>query len=227
LAALIDALRRRWRGGATAPVRRWVVLDVETTGLDAARDELLAIAALALQVEPSAPARPPRIMLGDSFELLLRSAGEQRGEDYKRNVLLHGIGLAARRQGVPRAVGLQAFVHWLGADAATPLLGFHVGFDAAVIQRALRQQLGRTLPNPWVDLAPVVQALDPAGRALSLDEALAERGIACLQRHQASADALATAELLQRLWPALAARGETGVAALGRIAAQRRWLGGQ
>jgi DNA polymerase-3 subunit epsilon len=41
----VDALRK--------PVdeRRWVVLDVETSGLDPRRDQLLAIAAIALQVD--------------------------------------------------------------------------------------------------------------------------------------------------------------------------------
>lgn len=223
----LKALQRFLSPVAGEAPSRWVVLDVETTGLDAARDELLAIAALGLAHDPAQPERPPRVVLADSFELLLHSEGRaQPDAEFKRNVLIHGIGLEARRQGVPRAAGLQAFVDWLGPSPQLPLLGFHIGFDEAVIQCALRAELGRRLPNPWIDLAPVVQALDPAGRPRSLDEAMEAHGIACLQRHQASADALATAELLQALWPALVQRRAAGIRALQDMAAQRRWLGG-
>lgn len=223
----IDSLKRLLGSSEAEAPRRWVVLDVETTGLDAARDELLAIAALGLAHDPTQPERPPRIVLADSFELLLHSEGRaQPDAEFKRNVLIHGIGLEARRQGVPRAAGLQAFVDWLGPSPQLPLLGFHIGFDEAVIQRALRAELSMRLPNPWIDLAPVVQTLDPAGRPRSLDEAMDAHGIGCLQRHQASADALATAELLQALWPALVQRRAVSIGALRDMAEQRRWLGG-
>jgi DNA polymerase III subunit epsilon len=66
---------------------------------------------------------------------------------------------------------------------------------------------------------------DVPGKAL--DDWLAAYGIRCLARHQAAADALATAELLLCLWPL--ARQQHGrppdIAALQRLAAARRWLG--
>ena len=64
-------------------------------------------------------------------------------------------------------------------------------------------------------------------RGKALDDWLAVYGIRCLARHQAAADALATAELLLCLWPL--ARQSNGrapdFAALQRLAAARRWLG--
>jgi DNA polymerase-3 subunit epsilon len=51
-------------------------------------------------------------------------------------------------------------------------------------------------------------------------------GIRCLQRHNAMADALATAELLLRLWPLLRREGATGIEAASRLARQRRWMSG-
>ena len=56
--------------------------------------------------------------------------------------------------------------------------------------------------RPWLDLAPLAGALVPeayryGGR--SLDDWLAAFGIECAIRHNAAADALATAELLLRL----------------------------
>ncbi|WP_349744953.1 3'-5' exonuclease [Roseateles cavernae] len=203
--------------GSVDAQQRWVVLDVETTGLDLERDRLLAIAAIAVELRPE-----PRILLGDSFEILLRQ-DEARPvpADYKANILLHGIGLAAQRSGVEPATALRAFEQWAGA---APLLAFHAAFDEAMIQREMGRLLGRRLSNRWLDLEPVAAVLHAQGRRRSLDEWMAHFGIRCAQRHQAAADTLATAELLLRLWPALRERGETRFSDLRRIAGQRRWL---
>ena len=65
---LIQALTRRLRPAAEIDENRWVVLDVESSGLDPKRDRLLAIAAIALHTE----GQRARIVLGDSFEVVLR-----------------------------------------------------------------------------------------------------------------------------------------------------------
>lgn len=209
---------QRLTGGSSVDAQqRWVVLDVETTGLDLERDRLLAIAAIAVELRPE-----PRIMLGDSFEILLRQdEARPMPADYKANILLHGIGLAAQRSGVEPAAALRAFEHWVGA---APLLAFHAAFDEGMIQREMGRLLGRRLPNRWLDLEPVAAVLHAQGRRRSLDEWMAHFGIQCAQRHQAAADTLATAELLLRLWPALRERDETRFSDLRRIAGQRRWL---
>jgi DNA polymerase-3 subunit epsilon len=207
--------RKLWRRAARPDPRRWIVLDVEASGLDAARDRLLAIAAVALQVEPG---QTPRIGLGDSFEVVLRH--DDAPVD-KANILLHGIGVGAQREGADTPAALAAFERWVGA---APLIGFHVAFDRTLIQRAMQGALGRVLPNPWLDLEPVAAVLRPDVPARSLDEWLAALDVRCAVRHQAAADALATAELLQRLWPAIAATGASDFAALQRLAGQRRWL---
>jgi len=72
---------------------RWVVLDVESSGLNVTSDRLLAIAAIAVHVE----SKTLRIALGDSFEVLLRNDVQVAD---KSNILLHGIGVGAQRQGV-------------------------------------------------------------------------------------------------------------------------------
>lgn len=199
----------------SAHAQRWVVVDVETSGLDMQRDRLLAIAAIAVRLDGQAM---PRIALGDSFEAVLRQAAAPVD---KGNILLHGIGVGAQRAGAPANEVLAAFERWL-ADA--PLLAFHAVFDRVMIQRAMKAALGHAPANPWLDLEPVADALHPAVGGRALDDWLAHFGIECAVRHQAAADALATAELLLRLWPAARAHQCTSLAKLRRLARHRRWL---
>lgn len=203
------------RTGVRADAARWVVLDVESSGLDPANDRLLAIAAIALRRDGGTP----RIDLGDSFEVLLRHEGVAVD---KANILVHGIGVGAQRQGLEPAQALAAFEQWLGG---APLIGFHAAFDEALIQRAMRAALGRRLANQWLDLADLAPVVRPDVPGRSLDEWMLALGVSCALRHQAAADTLATAELLLKLWPSVMAQREgDDWRALTRLAAQRRWL---
>ena len=216
----MTGLAARLRSLLGAPARprplRWAVLDVETSGLDPRRDRLLAIAAVGLRVDD---ADAPAIDLADSFEVVLRQP--EVAAD-KANILVHGIGVGAQREGVEPRLALEAFARWLG-DA--PLVAYHAAFDEMLIRRAMQSVLGRRLVNPWLDLAPVAAVARPDLKAHALDDWLAHFAIPCAVRHQAAADTLATAELLLRLWPAIRAQCPgADFAALADLAAQQRWL---
>lgn len=210
-------LQRLLRRGPALDDARWIVLDVESSGLDASRDRLLAIAALAVRVDGARAA----IALGDSFEIVLRS--ESATTD-KANILVHGIGVGAQRAGVEPAEALAAFERYVGAS---PLVAFHAAFDRTLIERGF-DALGRRLANPWLDIAPLAEVLHPQVGARSLDEWMQHFGIVCAVRHQAAADTLATAELLLKLWPALLRElPRPRFGAVARLAASRRWVGGR
>ncbi len=199
---------------------RWVVLDVETSGLDARRARLLAIAALGVHRDGARW----RIVPADSFEVVLRYDAAEAEQPDRDNILLHGIGVGAQRDGVARPEALARFADFV-ADA--PLVAFHAAFDRTMIERACRRE-GLPVPaNPWLDLEPLAGVLMPQVRARSLDEWMAELGIPCAARHEAAADTLATAELLLRLVPRLQTEiGGAGFSAAQRLAAQRRWVSG-
>ena len=208
-------LQRLMPGLAGAEPARWVVLDVETSGLDARRDRLLAIAAIALQVDWER--KRLAILPGDSFEVVLRQ--EEAGAD-KANILLHGIGVQRQRQGQPPAEALAAFAAYAGQ---APLLAFHAPFDRVLIGRYVQAHLPVALPNPWLDIAELCAAAWPQVRALSLDEWMAHFGIVCAARHEAAADTLAECELMLRIWPRVAA--ECGSwKQVQRMAAGHRWI---
>jgi DNA polymerase III subunit epsilon len=214
----VSWLARLFGAQPAAPIdaRRWVVLDVETTGLDMRHDHLLAIAAVALRFDAEGAA--PRIAIEDSFEAVLQH--ESASTD-KENILLHGIGVGAQRAGAPPREVLADFGRWA---AASPLLGYHAVFDQTMIARATQQHLGRTLPNAWLDLAPVASGLYPDAGARALDDWLERFGIPCAVRHQAASDTLATAELLLRLWPMARTKRCNSFEGLSALAKHQRWL---
>ena len=163
--------------------QRCVVVDVETAGLDPKRDALIAIGAVAL--------REGRIQVAEALEVVLR----QDTVSAHANILVHGIGGTAQREGLEPAEALLRFLEFIGKD---PLIAFHVMFDETALRGALRRQLGLNLRARWLDLAYLLPALFPehARTARLLDDWLAVFGIEVVQRHNASADALATAQLL-------------------------------
>lgn len=210
---------RLFGAGASRAIdeRRWVVLDVETTGLDMHHDRLLAIAAVAVTFDDAAT---PRIALRDSFEAVLHHDSASTDKD---NILIHGIGVGAQRAGAPPREVLTAFERWTGRS---PLLAFHAAFDRTMIERAMKDALQRKVNNPWLDLDPVARALHPRFGARALDDWLDHFGISCAVRHQAAADTLATAELLLRLWPVARQMQCASFVGLKELAENQRWLAG-
>ena len=173
---------------------RFVVVDVETSGLDLNKDRLIAIGAIAL--------RNGKIDLNDSLDIVL----QQRAVSDRDNILIHGIGGTAQTEGIPPAEALLTFLEYLGKD---PLIAFHVAFDETMINRALRACLALKFQHPWADLAYVAPALYPelARKYRSLDQWMGYFGITNYARHNALADALSTAELLLALRERLMAKG--------------------
>ncbi len=194
---------------ARIAAQRWVVLDVETGGLDVERDPLLSIGAVAV--------RDGRIDVDDSFEMLVRPPAPSE----RANVLIHGIGHGAQRDGVEPAAAYSAFLAWAG-DA--PLVAFHAAFDRGFLVRAVRGALGVRLEARWLDLAALAPALNPGLRAKALDEWLEHFRLSVDQRHHASADAFVTAMLFLRLLAQVPA-DRRGVESLQRLARAERWAG--
>lgn len=163
---------------------RFVVVDVETTGLILNKDKLIAIGAVAVT--------NGRIDLDDSFEIILQ---QQRASD-KDNILIHGITGTAQREGAPPVEAMLAFLDYLGK---APLIAFHVTFDQTMIKRALQEYLGLEFKHTWLDLAYAVPALYPekARHYHALDDWIGYFGIQNFARHSALADSLATAQLFQ------------------------------
>ncbi len=198
--------------GQPLHAHRYVVVDVETSGLNPSKDSLISIGALAI--------RDGLIRFDQSFEVVLR----QEAPSDHGNILIHGIGGTTQVSGKRPAEGLIDFLNFAGKG---PLIGFHADFDRVVIARAVRKVLGLDLANIWLDVAVLAPTLfgERAPSAHSLDEWMRVFGISNYARHDAVADALATAQLFQIVLAQAARHGMGNCADLVELQSGQRWLG--
>ena len=146
---LLPGPARRWwerrvhRDGAFAACFKpshgseWVALDLETTGLDPARDEILSIAAV--------PGHAHCLYLRDRLQLTVRSRSSRIGEAIRH----HRIRPVDVQDGLPIREALQQLLQMLGNR---PLVGYCIGFDRAMIERPLRHCFGFGLPHRLIDV---------------------------------------------------------------------------
>ncbi|SDA78957.1 DNA polymerase-3 subunit epsilon [Pseudomonas sp. NFACC15-1] len=162
--------------------QRWVVLDLETTGLNLNKDQVLSIGAVVIE--------DGAIDFSQQFERTLQCNQQKLGP----SVLIHGLAPSAIAAGSDPAEALLAFMAFVGDS---PLLAFHAPFDSHMLGRALKDHLGYRLQHPFLDVADLAPMLCPQAnlRKSGLDEWIDWFKLQVFDRHNASADALATAEL--------------------------------
>jgi DNA polymerase-3 subunit epsilon len=189
---------------------RYVVVDVETSGLDVKADRLIAIGAAGV---PGGQLR-----FDDTFGVVLR----QRQASAYDNILIHRIGGEAQMAGADPEHALVDFLEFAGK---APLVAFHADFDRTMLERAFKEALGLRARSAWIDAAALLPALYPDTKCVSLDDWLAHFRIEGIERHDPVADAWATAELF--LIALAAADGQGMKTAQGLLAVQKahRWLG--
>ena len=171
-------------GLSETPMRtqRWVVVDLETTGLNLNRDQVLSIGAVVIE--------DGAIDFSQGFErTLLRP-----DTPLSPSMLLHELGPAAIAAGSDPVDALLDFMDFVGDS---PVLAFHAPFDQHMLARALKDSLGYRLQHPFLDVAALAPMLCPQVnlREAGLDQWINHFNLQVEDRHNASADALATAEL--------------------------------
>lgn len=191
--------------------QRYVVVDVETSGLNMKKDRLISIGAVALVAG--------RLDFNDAFQVVLR----QEQVSTHANILIHGISGSAQSAGVDPVEGLLAFLQYVGKS---PLVAYHAFFDQSMIGKATREYLGMELAQPWIDLAWVLpDFFSFRGDAnVAFDDWLHHFGIESILRHNAVSDAYATAKLLQVAIAGGQQKGATSPVAFMRIEKARRWM---
>lgn len=169
---------------------RFVALDTETTGLDARRDRIITIGAVAVI--------DGEIRLDDCFEVLLPIAYNNS------SVTVHGITRDESQSGTDEEVALAEFVRWLG-DAV--IVGHHIGHDITALSFATERHFGAPLTNRSVDTMDLTLHLEQTGifgdlavpPGFTLDSLCDMFGVIAHDRHTAGGDAFITAQVFLRL----------------------------
>ncbi|CAI3786737.1 DNA polymerase III PolC-type [Pseudomonas sp. MM227] len=189
--------------------QRWVVLDLETSGLNLNKDQVLSIGAVVIE--------DGAVDFSQQFERTLLREQPRLGA----SVLIHGLGPEAIAAGQAPADALLDFMTFVGDS---PLLAFHAPFDEHMLGRALKDSLGYTLQHPFIDVAELAPMLCPDAllRAAGLDDWTMHFGLQVGERHHASADALVTAELAMLLFSRARRQGLDSPRALAEKVSQWR-----
>ena len=165
----------------------YVVVDLETTGLDPVRDQIIEIGAL--EVIDGKP--------GADFTTLVQPVTVQPGQFVSPFITrLTGIGNDQLLEAPRAAEALAALGRFLGDRI---VLGYNVGFDMGFLQQGFRKELHRALPNDWVDVLPMAQTLFPLWDHHRLNNLAAWYHVENKEAHRALSDVETTETCFRKL----------------------------
>ncbi len=169
---------------------RFVVIDTETTGLQAyAGDEIVSIALIELQgVEPT----------GRELMTLVNP----RRSIPPASTAMHHITNADVADAPVIADVLPDVVRFMGASV---LVGHHVPFDLRFLNKTLQQRFLCRLKHPWLDTMMLYVAVSGRMGHYTLEEVARFCQVEIRDRHTAYGDAVMTAAMFKRLALHLAA----------------------
>lgn len=161
----------------------YVVFDLETTGLDTASDDIVAIGAIRVL--------GTRILAGESYTTLV----DPGRPIPPASTVFHGIDDKAV-VGAPKAADAARALKLFAHDAV--LVAHNAAFDLAFLRRAAKSA-GIEIDNPPFDTLMIARWLFPDLADHSLDGLARRMGVEIGRRHSALDDARATAEIFVRL----------------------------
>ena len=170
----------------------YTVFDTETTGLEPSNgDEIIQIGALRIL--------NGRLLHQEHFDQLV----DPRCHLKAASVAIHGI-TDSMLMGQPTVDLVLPAFHEFCAD--TVLVGHNVAFDMRFLELK-EASLGLRFDQPVLDTLLLSAVAHPNQQSHSLEAIMQRLGIDVGQRHNALADATATAQVFMRLLPALAEQG--------------------
>jgi len=192
--AVADRYRRHftatWPDDTSIADVRFVVLDLETAGLNPASDAIVTVGAVAVSAGD--------ILIDDSFSALLKVSENTTA------VTVHGVTRDQAVNGLDEPAALSGFLDYLKDGV---IVGHHIGHDITAMNAACGRHWDLTLLNRSLDTMDLTLHLERAGafagrpaiRHFTLDALCEMFGVVPHDRHTAAGDAFITAQIFLRL----------------------------
>lgn len=182
----------------------FLVLDLETTGLNSRKDHMLSLGAVQV--------RNLEIKVDQRMEYFVQQSGYTPNE----SIGIHGILPEQSAAGKEEAELIKELLGFLRADV---IVGHHIRFDVSVLNQSTKRIYGRPLKNHVIDTVDLVRKWDRLSlqrphRDLSLDAVCERWQIPLHERHTAAGDTLITAILFLKLLGNLQRKGIKTLGAL-------------
>ncbi len=182
-------------------------VDIETTGLDVNKDEMIAFACM--------PIRRGKIIVHEAYYTLIKS------ENYRiESMKYHGIS----ERDIEKTPVFEEVAQEILKRTEGILIGHTIGFDYGFLRKHFKK-IGIRLKRETVDIVSIEQWLAersgcPASD-LTLDSVMKKYGLKSYYRHNAFADAFFTAQIFQFELPEMSRLGMNRVDQLIRVAGSR------
>jgi len=168
----------------------FVAVDLETTGLDPRRDDIIEIAAV-----PFVDGRPQHAYVTRVDPGRPIPPESSRIHGITDDMVVHATTIG------------EALVKLEAVCGRRVLVGHGIAFDLAMLARARRAHRLPPVVNSTLDIMRLAAALHPDWKRFGFDDVASRLGIGILGRHSAEGDAVAAGELLLALIPEIRDRG--------------------
>ncbi len=166
-----------------------VSLDLETTGLNPKKDEILSIGAVKI--------KDNRVLINESFEAFVKPKGDISSQSIK----IHHIRPCDLDDALDIKDAITSLIDFIGNRK---ILGYYIKFDFEFINRYIKEITGIKLPNETIELSSYYFKRKRRASAyefvdLKFDTILRELDIPQLYKHDALNDAVMTAMMFIKL----------------------------
>lgn len=175
------------------PPDEWVSIDCETTGLDKQHDQIISIGAVRIHGRVVLTSKRLEIMLKPDMDAEPMQARNVRIHRLRSSDLaLHGV------------AALDAARQVLDFVGASPLVGYFLEFDIAMLNRLVKPLLGVGLPQKQIDIASLYHDIkhrkNPGAHIdLRLEALMQDLELPQLHAHNACNDATMAALVFVKL----------------------------
>jgi len=181
------------------------VIDVESTGLNLKKDKMVAFAGIRI--------RNMKICVRESLEIVIRHENPVKDDA----IHIHEIINNEKKTGVSENNAIEEILKFIGNSI---VVGYQVGLDRHLINRSLKELLGKKLLNRIINIPDLIRRIDSPvqhaypSRELDLKTQCEAFGIDTMDQHTAAGDAFSGAQLFIKVLCKVKNRGITDLGAL-------------